>query len=202
MARKTKTETEQTRQDILSAALALFHAKGYSNTTLEQIACHAGVTRGAIYWHFKDKLDLLMGIKEDIERSTATRLEDLLSLSVTTLADMRDNLLRLFQNLEQDTRFRRFFELVSYRAEFTRELQPMLDQFKQRCWRLQQKDTEDLTRLQQNNQLPATVNCAQAALGFRCLIFGLIDSWLMNDDLFSLTEQGNALITRYLETLS
>jgi len=107
MARKTREESEQTRQDILNVALDLFHARGYARTTLEQIARGAGVTRGAIYWHFKDKVDLFLGLKEDVERSTETRLEDLLLRTVNELSDMRDNLLRLFRCLENDERSRK-----------------------------------------------------------------------------------------------
>ena len=54
MVRKSKSETEQTRQDIITAARKIFAARGVSRSTLEQIANEAGVTRGAIYWHFKD----------------------------------------------------------------------------------------------------------------------------------------------------
>lgn len=201
MARKTKAEAEQTRKDILDAALELFHAKGYSRTTLEDIALSAEVTRGAIYWHFKDKGDLFMAIKEEVERSTETRLEDLLLLSVTNLSDMRDNLSRLFLNLERDARFRRYFELIFFRAEFTEELQPVMEQFKEKCWRMQQRDAKDLGRLQQEGKLPAQLDCTQAALGFRCLILGIIHSWLMDDGLFSLAEQGCALVNDYLQKL-
>ncbi|MGE4542725.1 MAG: TetR family transcriptional regulator [Pedobacter sp.] len=201
MARKTKADAEQTRQDILDAALELFHAKGYSRTTLEDIALSAGVTRGAIYWHFKDKIDLFMGIKEEVERSTETRLEDLLLLSVTNLSDMRDNLLRLFLNLERDERFRRYFELVFFRIEFTEELQPVMEQFKEKCCRMQQKDKEDLVRLQQEDKLSADLDCKQAALGFRCLILGIIHSWLIDESLFSLADQGSALVDDYLQRL-
>lgn len=201
MARKTKAEAEQTRQDILDAALELFHAKGYSRTTLEDIALSAAVTRGAIYWHFKDKGDLFMAIKEEVERSTETRLEDLLLLSVTNLSDMRDNLLRLFLNLERDARFRRYFELIFFRAEFTEELQPVMEQFREKCWHMQQRDAKDFERLQQAGQLPAQLDCAQAALGFRCMILGIIYSWLMDESLFSLSEQGSALVDNYLQKL-
>ncbi|RME96025.1 MAG: TetR family transcriptional regulator, partial [Alphaproteobacteria bacterium] len=58
MARKTREEAEKTRQHILDAAFTLFARQGFSRTTLQQIAAAAGVTRGAVYWHFKDKVDL------------------------------------------------------------------------------------------------------------------------------------------------
>lgn len=56
--RRTKEEAEQTRQAVLQAALTNFSTRGYSATTLDHIAQTAGVTRGAIYWHFKNKKDL------------------------------------------------------------------------------------------------------------------------------------------------
>ena len=60
MARKTKAEAEKTRQRILQAALDLFVAKGYERTTFEDIAHAIQLTKGAIYWHFKSKPDLLV----------------------------------------------------------------------------------------------------------------------------------------------
>ena len=58
MARKTKEDAEKTRCQILDAAEMLFQAQGVSRTSLQTIASQAGITRGAIYWHFKDKGDL------------------------------------------------------------------------------------------------------------------------------------------------
>ena len=58
MARRTKLEAEQTRHAILDAAERIFYAHGVTRTSLEEIAKHAGVTRGAVYWHFKDKIEL------------------------------------------------------------------------------------------------------------------------------------------------
>ncbi len=60
MARKTKQQALETRQHILDVAMRLFSQQGVSATSLAQIAQAAGVTRGAIYWHFKDKSDLLV----------------------------------------------------------------------------------------------------------------------------------------------
>lgn len=58
MARKTKQQAEETRQEILDAAIKTFSERGVSATSLADIAKAAGVTRGAIYWHFKNKVDL------------------------------------------------------------------------------------------------------------------------------------------------
>lgn len=55
MARKTKQEAQETRQHILDVALRLFSQQGVSSTSLGEIAKAAGVTRGAIYWHFKPR---------------------------------------------------------------------------------------------------------------------------------------------------
>ena len=64
MARKTKQEAQETRQHILDVALRIFSQQGVSSTSLGEIAKAAGVTRGAIYWHFKDKSDLFSEIWE------------------------------------------------------------------------------------------------------------------------------------------
>ena len=62
--RRSKEEAEQTRLRILRAAEELFSQKGVQSSSLEQIARAAGVTRGAIYWHFKDKQALLQALSE------------------------------------------------------------------------------------------------------------------------------------------
>ena len=64
MARRTKAECEATRNALLDAAEAVFLEQGVSRTSLEQIARHAGMTRGALYWHFKDKDALFEAVRE------------------------------------------------------------------------------------------------------------------------------------------
>ena len=58
MARRTKEEAQATRSHILDTAELVFQERGVSRTSLNDIALAAGLTRGAIYWHFKDKADL------------------------------------------------------------------------------------------------------------------------------------------------
>src|SRR4029453_9780766 len=58
MVRRTKVEAAATREALLDAALGVFRDRGVAHTSLEEVAASAGVTRGAVYWHFKDKADL------------------------------------------------------------------------------------------------------------------------------------------------
>ncbi len=60
MARKTKAETEKTRARILDAARDLFISNGYERTTFEDIAKRINLSKGAVFWHFKSKSDLLL----------------------------------------------------------------------------------------------------------------------------------------------
>ena len=53
--RRTKSEAEKTRQHLLDAALEVFWRKGVTSASLQEIAEEAGVTRGALYWHFANK---------------------------------------------------------------------------------------------------------------------------------------------------
>lgn len=56
--RRTKTEALKTKEYLMLAALDTFYKKGIARTSLNEIAQAAGVTRGALYWHFKNKEDL------------------------------------------------------------------------------------------------------------------------------------------------
>src|SRR5258706_330493 len=58
MARRTKEEAQETRNRLIDAAERVFQEKGVAHASLEEIAAAAEVTRGAIYWHFKDKAEL------------------------------------------------------------------------------------------------------------------------------------------------
>lgn len=62
MARKTVEESEQTRIRLMEAGTRMFAQYGYADSTLEDIAKCAGLSRGAVYWHFKGKGELLQSV--------------------------------------------------------------------------------------------------------------------------------------------
>ncbi|HEY74646.1 MAG TPA: TetR/AcrR family transcriptional regulator [Thermoflexia bacterium] len=51
---------EERRAQIIEAALSCFARRGYANTTMDDIAAEAGVSKGTLYWYFEGKDDLLM----------------------------------------------------------------------------------------------------------------------------------------------
>ena len=69
MVRHTKFAAEETRKQILDVAEFCFCETGFSKTTLEMIAARAGCTRGAIYWYFNEKKDLLRQVIERVPLS-------------------------------------------------------------------------------------------------------------------------------------
>ena len=64
MARRTKEDALATRDALLDAAERVFGRRGVARTSLAQIAEEAGLTRGAVYWHFKDKADLFTAMMD------------------------------------------------------------------------------------------------------------------------------------------
>jgi len=64
VARRTKAAAAITREQLLDEAERVFRARGVAGSTLAQVAAEAGVTRGAVYWHFRDKADLYAAMCE------------------------------------------------------------------------------------------------------------------------------------------
>ena len=67
MPRRTQEDSQATRKKILESAQRLFTRRGYERTSLSDIAKYAGVTRGAIYWHFENKEELLVNLMDFID---------------------------------------------------------------------------------------------------------------------------------------
>ena len=85
-----------TRSRILSVALRLFAGQGYANTSLRQIADELGVTKAALYFHFKTKEDIVNGILEGY----LDGLNALIAAAAPETPAGREELLRRFAELQ------------------------------------------------------------------------------------------------------
>lgn len=123
MVRKTKEDAEKTRQDIIESARTVFHECGVSRSTLEKIAKEAGVTRGAIYWHFKDKAELFFAMREDVFRPMVERTDSLLLSEDygNPLDAIEASLKEFFRVLDDCPVVREVFEIMISRCEYVDE---------------------------------------------------------------------------------
>jgi TetR/AcrR family transcriptional regulator, acrAB operon repressor len=194
MARKTKEEAEKTRQNILDAAFDVFTNKGFMRTTLSDIAATAGVTRGAIYWHFKDKVDLFNALSDEIETSAAARPRDFREERVQSLEDLRREILKYLAHFENNDRYAVFYEMVNYKTEYTQELEPILIRQRENQREIL-KLVEDLfVRLKAEGSVRRDLNPGSAALSLVALVVGLIDLWLSDRQSFCITEVAPGLL--------
>lgn len=118
MARRTKEEAEQTRKDILQAALNMFCEKGYTSTTLDEIAKSINLTKGAVYWYFRNKPDILKALMlEDFEQTRA-QLDSFMA-PPETLADLKRHFMFLAEKVDTDANFRKFLYFLSLQMEWS-----------------------------------------------------------------------------------
>src|SRR3982751_815015 len=60
-----RAEGRAGRDELLSAALRVFARRGYRDAGVDEIAAEAGYSKGALYWHFSGKEELLMALFEE-----------------------------------------------------------------------------------------------------------------------------------------
>jgi len=204
MVRKTKEEALVTRGRILDAAEHLFHEHGVSGTSLHDIALAAGVTRGAIYWHFQDKGDLFNAMMDRVVLPLEAESDDRMGRpdDPTPLLSLREHLLSVFRSVARDDRVRRVFEIATHKVEYVGELGAV------RMRHLQARDnyvtlTETaLRRAQRLGQVPRLPSPRQLALGLHALVAGLIHDWALRPDDFDLVAVGRASLDTYLRGIA
>ncbi len=204
MARRTKAEAEATRKGLLDAAEQLFQSRGVSRTSLNDIATAAGTTRGAIYWHFKDKADLFNAMMERVTlpleqiHAQASKVTD----GGNALSQLRNALLEALHLIATDTSTRRVLEIAIHKMEMTNELVSV----QERCLQIYRKGVAynqlALTSASSANQQPLAIPLHTAAIGLQALVEGLVHHWLLDPQSFDLEKTGQQTMDVYLAGLT
>ena len=202
MARRTKEEALATRNRLLDAAELLFQAQGVSQTSLQQIAQQAGATRGAIYWHFKDKADLFNAMMERVILPLeAAPKSDAAAASDDPLVEIEEGMVHALTLMTTDPQVRRVFDVATHKVEYTHDMasvqQRHLDA-RNACV----VDFEKALRLAARRahvKLPVPGHVA--AQGMHALISGLIQNWLLDPTAFDLVPTGRRTFRVYLAGL-
>jgi TetR/AcrR family acrAB operon transcriptional repressor len=202
MARKTKKEALKTREAILDAAVQVFSVQGVSRTSLAQIAKKAGVTRGAIYWHFKNKEDLLGALWEQlllpfepIGRASENPDEP------DPLGTFQQTHIAFFKSLKEDPRMRQLFQILLTKCEAVEDT-GTLHLHRVNCHLEGQRKIEKiLGNAVKKGQLPATIDVRLGSIATISFIDGLVNNWIMFPDLLDVDKEIPAMLDGLIDML-
>jgi len=195
MARKTKTEAAITREQLLDAAERVFREQGVSRTSLAEVAAAAGVTRGAVYWHFKDKADLFQAM---CERATLP-LDLLLSEAAASpcadpLTALRELAVGVLTALATDARAQAVFEVIFHKTELTGDLAPVAgERESERC-----QCVGNIQRLVQQavavGQLPTDTDPELAGRLLHACVAGIMRDWVLDKSAYDLAARAPSFV--------
>jgi len=117
--KKTKEAALITKTQIIEKAVELFIQKGFSSTTLDEIAQQTNVTRGAIYWHFNDKLDIVNELIETEHNKLHKLLSKLFNDDSASFIKIQKIIEEIVINFFEKKSFQNFIELTWFKIEYT-----------------------------------------------------------------------------------
>jgi TetR/AcrR family acrAB operon transcriptional repressor len=221
MARSTKEQAQETRSRILDAAERVFERQGVSGTSLSEVAQAAGVTRGAIYWHFRDKVDLFNAMMERV----TLPLEQACSACGSSgargagsakgarsakgpksvpdeLARLRESFVDVLRRIVGDAQLQRVFGIAIHKVEYAGELEAL----RARHAGLRDAYVADIERTlrgaMRRGELPRRAGARAAALGLHALFDGLLQNWMLVPRGFDLVRVGTQVFDAYLAGLA
>ncbi len=196
MARKTKAEAEQTRHRIITCARQVFSRAGVTNTSLEEIAQEAGVTRGAVYWHFKNKSDLFLAV-----RAATGSLLKLNRLGPgDALQRLEQGLHEALQRLETDETARESYEMMLWKCEYIGEFSAVRNDL-MAAGAVFITDAQALYTEAHGAKLTGpTLNPTLAALETFCFYAGIVKIWLADSTGKIIRRQAAATISQHVQS--
>ena len=158
MARKCKEDAEKTRQAVLESALDVFSDKGYARATFDEIAARAGFTKGAVYWYFRNKADLIAALIVEYTEEKRRELWNELPEG-NTLDDLLQYFVQWADAGAKDLRFSRFQRFMMCQMEWSEAMLDRVDKTlaTQKDWHLE-KVNKVLIESEKRGELKDGVN--------------------------------------------
>lgn len=200
MARKTKQQAQETRQHILDVAMRLFSRQGVSSTSLADIAQAAGVTRGAIYWHFKNKSDLFSEIWELSESSISDlETEYRAKFPNDPLSVLREILVYILEATVVEERRRLMMEIIFHKCEFVGEMAVLQEAQRNLCLESYDRIEHTLNECIKAKLLPESLLTRRTAVLMRAYISGVMENWLFSPQSYDLQKEARDYVAILLE---
>jgi TetR/AcrR family acrAB operon transcriptional repressor len=160
------------------------------------------LTRGAVYWHFKDKADLFRAMCDRATLPLETQFEHASAdIAADPLGVLRELSIGALRALAEDPRAQNVFEIVFHKSELVDELAGLATSHRQeRCACLAQ--IEDIVRgAAAAGQLPDDIDAALATQGLHALMVGIMHEWVLDPSAYDLGKAAPGLIDMFLAGL-
>lgn len=202
MARRTKEEAQETRAQLLDAAEKVFSTKGVTNTSLNEIAEAAGMTRGAIYWHFRNKMDLIDALMERVRLPLEEMREQAMAEAPNDLVgQIRLNAIQVLRQTVRDPHHRAIATILLQKCEYVDDVLPLkqrhLESRNECADEVEQRFIEAVAA----GQLPTCTKPRLATMALFSYVDGLVYNWLLDPDYFDLDASAECLIDVFFEGL-
>jgi hypothetical protein len=187
---------------LLDAALEVFWRDGVTRASSQAIAQEAGVTRGALYWHFKNKEDLFETLFEQQYADFFAAFND------QTLRDNQDvwthlqhNLTTMFETLATRESKHKFCNVMFSKCEQTAGNETITE-LACRYHRLFQKQIAYALQLsREQGRLPENTDIELAAIYLESSLVGLIKIWIDEPERFDLIAKSKRVIAANMRVL-
>ncbi|MFZ6870472.1 TetR family transcriptional regulator [Undibacterium sp. Di27W] len=198
MVRKTKEEAQETYNTLLDAAEKVFAAKGVTSTTLNEVATAAGMTRGAIYWHFKDKNALFQAMCDRAFLPMEALLNEIVSTPhIDPLAGIKQLNVHFLKLVTGNDRQRNVFDIIFHRCEKSNELIFFRAE--------SEKRNECLAKVQaliqqavDQGSLHANTDTWIAMQAIHAYVIGIVHEWLEDTSAYCLIQHAEDMVDMFI----
>lgn len=198
MGKKTKAEAEKTREALLDAAERVFCSRGVSRTALAEVAEAACMTRGAIYWHFKNKKDVFHALHDRATYPLYETFGEEALAGADPIGHLRDAVVHCLGDLTENPRSQRMLEILLYKCEYVEEMSEVLDELeKNKAW-FTERVLELIEKARAEGTVDPTLCPNMATVALHAYVTGLMREWLRKPESFDLKAEAPQLIDRFL----
>ena len=202
MARKTKEDAEKTYFALLKSASELFTRQGVSKTTLNDIAKHAGMTRGALYWHFDNKDSIIESLwKEQMSAHAEQLTQTMKNLDSENPAShfrsiLRNGLKEVFDTPSMSQAVR----ILLHCVEITDEQTPLRQFLEEKNRNLLAGVVSAITQLKAVSRIHSALSADILATALMAYLHGLIQYHLGKETDVDIAENAADMIDLFLDS--
>ncbi len=200
--RRTKEEAEQTKQAILDAAVDVFTEYGVAKATLERIAKAANVTRGAVYWHFKNKLEIFDALQESLHSAFIQRiLEGLEVEHPNPVGQLQQLCTQLLIEIDQDEHKRKALTLFMLKCDYSGDLVASKQKIDARKADTLKAFRRYFEKAIENGSIAESANPAVLTMAINCFMRGILIEYLDTPNSMNLQQDVPALMAFFFSDL-